>query len=708
MAPGGPPQGDPLPGVPRLVCGKGAERSSSSRACASISSIPMTRAAVALVLDGEAGVQGALEPFRTICISFVSSFACGLHPPERFPVIAVAERGSGGAHLTQLVLDPRQPSLDAWAAELSRILASAGATHGATGPSTTPCINALTTGTAAALPARVVFCTTATSSSCAEATLRHVLPLLERQGRELELLLVDRAAPSGTHTASSLLPDALVLLQAELAFSATALPDRLAASAWVAERLAQGQTIGLSVALVDGSELKCALLPSLLHEDVCTDALACVCHDEPLDGRHVALTRHLAAAMMRQPLCPVTNLALDRRDVRCVGCAGRFLWRRGASFASSAAALDDDPTNVLRIHEPLVPADGLPARPRLDVRAMGRVSLSQLELASLYGHAWRLIPASSTTTDAPTRGANAEDHATLLDEHAALLHALASQLHDASDALLCRVVHRHAFAATALEPLNSRTLLAPSVVLLPTGPPYHSLLLKAVGSPAQQVPLPRALSASGATDPMEAERAASAAAHAAQLLGSIERVEHFNPLHHCAEGASALLARCCASHSNPSTTAAPATAVPTGHASRHPPAAHPPLACMAPQPPAPPPPRQHPHSFHQPQWSNQYACASSVDPATGSTAHACLQAPPRASSLPFEPPPHVPVSEPWHVETLSPQAAQLRPVVGGAANGHKQQPRSATAAASGGGGRTAPGGRRRMQRIATVGGAGAS
>ena len=170
--------------------------------------------------------------------------------------------------------------------------------------------------------------------------MRAALSVLERSGQYLELCVVGDPGQTAT------VPSDILLLQAEFDFEATALPDRLATNAWLATAVANRQLHELILDLqpaheagapstsitASASSLRCHLVPALLHEEVAEDVLACVCHRQPVDGRHVQLAR---LAPTNRVMCPVSNLELDARDLQRVGCVGRFLWPRGSLAAAA-------------------------------------------------------------------------------------------------------------------------------------------------------------------------------------------------------------------------------------------------------------------------------------------------------------------------------------------------------------------------------------
>ena len=183
---------------------------------------------------------------------------------------------NGPSLLQTHVLDARDLSLDSWAAALSRILSNVASMRSSGAAQRPPSIAALSTLSAlpGQFPSQIALVTSSSSRACDETTLRQLLPVLELNGQTLELLLIDEQA----------VPNELVMLQADLAFTASALPDRFAASAWLGSQLAASQVVELRVALQSGggggAALQCGLHPAVLHEGVCIDAPACVCQSE--------------------------------------------------------------------------------------------------------------------------------------------------------------------------------------------------------------------------------------------------------------------------------------------------------------------------------------------------------------------------------------------------------------------------------------------
>ena len=107
---------------------------------------------------------------------------------------------------------------------------------------------------------------------------------------------------------------------------------------------------------------------------------------------------------------------------------------------------------------------------------------------------------------------------------------MAEQLHESSEAVICRCVLRENFEDERSLPANLRSLLAPNFILLPQSPAGTSLLLKCIGTASQELPR-AALPTGGAA----AEHGQAKAAH---MLGAVELEEDFNPM--CARPARTL------------------------------------------------------------------------------------------------------------------------------------------------------------------------
>lgn len=596
--------------------------------------------AAAILLDGECALDSvAITCAREICISLVCSLATpGVWDDQtglQSPLLGLVR----GSRLQMLKIDAaHERNLHAWASELSRLLNA----HAATPTNTSgdaPGISSLMHPFLPELTSadRITFVTTLGGRSCAEAALRPALEMLESRHQHLELLLVGNHEGSGSVGVGRInggserrslnpgsVPHELILLQSEYDFTACVINDRFAASAWIASALAERQAVDLTVDLQprsdsrirrssgrsDGADtcdrdgdrvaLRCALLPSLLNEEIVSDALACVCHGVPLDAGHCSHhrrnlprdhSRPVAGAAKRarstadarsgadRLVCPTSQLELDRCDVKCVGVAGRLLWPCGSLAAyssSSGSETGDGGTGNGCVHVLRVEAtgngggDGEATRsakrpPSMRLRALSRVLLGDLDLPSIFGYAWRLAPPlisggggdvgnarGGSDASEPGEGGEGDEGAESVEQdewgQALLLRGLAMQLHSDGHALLCECVERERFGhgggAQSLA-ANVLSLLAPNLLLLPSGPPHHCLHLKAVASPAQIVPPPPSLLAANVKH--DGRRLAEAAARAriSQALAAVQLCGSFNPLRHCTRGATALIAATC-------------------------------------------------------------------------------------------------------------------------------------------------------------------
>lgn len=483
-----------------------------------------------VVVDGSPA-EASADSLNELLTSLVCSNAMGAWA-DTFPALAIA---CG----PRLFSTSSPLSSSTWSFELKRLI-DAHAAAGAS-PQSMPGIAALTQLQPPLSQAKhITFVTAVGSSSCAEEALRSTLASLEHRRQHVELCMVGEP---------STIPSALLLLQAEYAFTATALPDRLAMSAWLASSVASRQSVSLTLKLtppadndVHGSKdagcwLRCSLAPALLSEDVAEDVLVCVCHGQPIDGRS---SSRLLPTRSRRTLCPVSQLDLDARDLRTAGCVGQYLCLDGP-LTTTAAALNGEGASGCVLPAPRSNSGG--GAPVLTLCATRRVHLAELDLTSLFGHPWRLVPNTPDVAFAPAGadgdGADDED---VEEAHAFLLRGLATRLHESAEALLCRFTHRAGFGAASQLPSNAHALLAANAVLVPTGPPQHSLMLKAIGSPAQIVPLPA--SELPFSEPADVERASAGLALATTALAGLPETADFNPLHHCAHGSAALLVHC--------------------------------------------------------------------------------------------------------------------------------------------------------------------
>ena len=301
-----------------------------------------------------------------------------------------------------------------------------------------------------------------------------------------------------------------------------------------AERDESAAAAAESAGGTEGLSLRCSLQPALLGETVAVDALACVCHGAPLaplasrhpsalplrsdgvaaDPRAAKRSRSATGATAPRPApagdgfcglgscpitCPISQLALDNGDLKVVGVAGRLLWPCGSLAAEAAAAHVAGGTGhegarrdggggdggwvlTLEAQEGATgKLQGPSMRPSMRLRARRRIPLSSLDLCTLFGHPWRLVPLPASET-------LAEDAGTGAGGAAGRLRALSRRLHANAEALLCECTGRLRFGtygspSAFLSAPNADSLLARSVLLLPSGPPHHCLQLKAAGSP---------------------------------------------------------------------------------------------------------------------------------------------------------------------------------------------------------------------------------
>ena len=488
---------------------------------------------------------------------------------------------------------PHEQSIERWAAELRHWLSacsSPAALHSsATAP---PAISALCSylaqPQAASLAASIKFVTRLGSRSCDEATLRKALQELDSRhaGHCIELVCL-RSCEDGPRSSSQHAPSSLILLQGEfIGFSASVLTNSSQVSAWVASYLAQqhGVHVSLDLSLPSASAgerrndidtVLCWGTPALLHEEVAMDVPACICHGAPLDGRglHPHRTFHTSGRSARsngswgdseascaalrplQPRCSMTGLELDGRDLRHIGCVGSYLWNGSLSAAATAtcsAHRSADGSNGGHqggeIESGVVVDEcDQGGRPIIGLRMLSRIRLSDLPLTILYGHPW-LIRVADHGEDAslPVTEALMTASATDKDMHAAVLRGLSLQLHAQGEGLLCGCVRRERVgSSTGHPPASLHTLLAENLMLLPTGPPHDALILKALGTPSQIVPLPLAPILTDHT--AEAQQLMKTGVEqASRLLDNLSLDDSFNPLFQCSGGTAALLARCCA------------------------------------------------------------------------------------------------------------------------------------------------------------------
>ena len=260
--------------------------------------------------------------------------------------------------------------------------------------------------------------------------------------------------------------------------------------------------------LFDGSTLRTTATPALLHQEPATDIRACVCHSAPLDGGRGLGPSMQESSGTHQPRCPLSKLELDSSDIHRVGAVGHFF--ASDSLASTAAEVGAD------CHFGFGSGgdaggggggrgSGVGRGLRLEV--LQRVRLADVTLSSVFGSPW--LVETQSVTDA---------------EEADAVRAVAEQLHSSGEALLCRCVLRERFEDERSLPVNMRSLLAPTFLLLPQEPAGSPLLLKCVSTASQQLPR-----ASMRTDgaPKQAQT------RAAQLLGAVDVKSDFNPLVNC-------------------------------------------------------------------------------------------------------------------------------------------------------------------------------
>ena len=446
-------------------------------------------------------------------------------------------------------LQPMPNNAQVWAAEISKLLAAHAASPQIHIPGVASLIN---------LPAhlaqapRVTFLTALGSTSAQEAALRPVLEALELRQQHLEMLIVGEE----TYT----VPNEFIILQSSFDFTATPVPDRLAASAWIASTLALQHAVDLAIDLTPADadahvQLPCRLLPSVLSEEVAIDTFACVCHGQPLHGTPLSWNqpRTSAAPPNVGRRCPVSKLALDDRDMTRIGLCGHLFFP--GSLAAVSTEIEQATGNEGLSHSGgsgscvLAADEGSPhsPSPSLRLRALSRVRVAELDLPSLFGHPWRVVPrprglASSQGRHYGDAFAMDDDQEASMESEAALIRGLAIELHAKEEALLCTATNRGGFYAaqsgTFRTPGNDTTLLSSNLLLLPSGPPRHSLLLKAVASPASLVPLPSTAPIPGGDAGPAVQTGRGVAAVA---LGALHLTEEFNPLHHCTPGSSAVL-----------------------------------------------------------------------------------------------------------------------------------------------------------------------
>ena len=524
-----------------------------------------------LVVDSELAPKGiTADLLATVLATHISTTTSSGR--MELPILLLAH---GSAQARVVDIDPNDGALRRWAAELQGLLAThaSAALH----PVPEPSASALLSNDGVLARTRsLTFATSSRSRSCTAAALRPVLEVLETRHQHLELLLLaDSEQPPAV-------PPELYGLQGEFALSAIPIPDRLAVRAWLASSLAKQQAVEVSIDLQPEAtigqgpgegqmrHLRCALMPALLHEHAAVDAHACVCHGEPLDAHGFRKPTACPAdrggqhegGTMSALRCPVSALQLDRSDVRAAGFIGRFSWDGSlAPFAS-----EDGAAGLVSLHAD--DATRTRRQPSMKLIASRRIPLAEVSLPTLYGSPWRLVPfsvapiLSASRTAATPIGMPTDDDD---PAEAALLRGLAQAMHARSEALLCRCSHRDGFGAHITSPSNAQALLAANLLLLPTGPPHHSLLAKAMGSPAQLVPLPCILKNDPEADRLldvdmdaegtrERERAAAGLASATAALAALPAdFESFNPLVDCAHGSSEIIVQCLATPAGPVT-----------------------------------------------------------------------------------------------------------------------------------------------------------
>lgn len=552
-----------------------------------------------LILDADAaGLPG--DQLTAFFLNSLVNGSIANASPEGFGFLAAIAHSSGG--LSIFDMDLRETSICRWQTEIGRWLA--GLQHAALQPvdNSSAGVTGLCKIPAHLHVSGVSFLTNVGSRSCAESALRPALDTFERQrpGCPLEILIVSSCSESQR----PLMPSALIMLQAEFDLKPALLVDRIDVGAWISAFLASRQAVHVSldlgrerdaVEVDDGDDLPSAHVsrkssvlvcwgtPAILHEEHAADVPACVCHGLPLDSQHATHRHGGSRGTQSVDRCPISGLDLDSRDLKVMGCIGRYVWNGSLAAAASTTAPQTHAQGQEAVTAPSVlqaearhGTNGMhlghgPARPNVALRALSRVKLGELTLTTLFGHPWIVGPkpphhaAATAPPGSGTPHEDALDHALQgmelssdeeLEVLGATLRGLSRALHTASEGLLLRCTSRDGFSTGHLA--NAQALLAPNLVLIPSGPPHHVLILKAVCAPTQLVPLPPVSDApeDHLEDQMareEARRQADGLARADRLLAQISLSDGFNPIFQSAGGTAVLLARCHASTTQPPT-----------------------------------------------------------------------------------------------------------------------------------------------------------
>jgi hypothetical protein len=307
----------------------------------------------------------------------------------------------------------------------------------------------------------VVFVTPAGSRSLDPHLLGQVLS--STSGLDLELLVV----PDGAASQPVSLGTSLILLQASFPLKVGLLDEET--WDWSLRRLVERQRVHLGLELGAEVSISCTLCPASLPLQPAYELEVCNCHSAILSPpAHLSLSMHTEPACPKR--CPCSKLALDQQDLSKVTAVGPLVWPGSlARFAQGGPELPPRHSAWASSgYDALDAPHDRQAWPAT-LEALNRILLERLPLISLRGDPWILSADVSSMNAQP-----------------GLLASLARQLHQSKQGLVCALRRRDALRDDGRCGWMARSLAGVSrVVLLPQGPPFTMLLLKALSTTPQ-------------------------------------------------------------------------------------------------------------------------------------------------------------------------------------------------------------------------------